>query len=425
MSVASSFLGGAQDRLLPASIPFRFFLTAALFHVLAWAALFLDADNVAQFRGGVGPTLAAIHLVTLGVLAMTAIGASFQLLPVVTRRPLARDWPTRLSFWLLAPGIFVLTLGMALAGAFLMQAGAVLVCCGLLIFLMLTADNLRRASSIPVVSVHGWLALVSLVVVATLGVLLILDFEFGFLDDHASLAMIHMFLGSFGFMGFLVLGFSLVLIPMFALSRNLPHPLGWAQAGFTALALGGASCAILYGSETLLWISLASGIGATGCYLCLMRAALGSRMRKRLGLPFILIRASWVFLILSLVLIAAWTLDMDVPNAPALTGFIVLIGWLLTFLMGVLQRIMPFLASMHAAGKSGLPPLLSELTPEGPLKIHMICHFGAIALIGVGILLEKTLLVQGGAGLGLLGAIAFFVFAIRVTLKLKRPELTA
>ncbi|MCV0429382.1 MAG: hypothetical protein K5905_28375, partial [Roseibium sp.] len=97
MSMPGSFLGGAQDRLLPASIPFRFFLAACLFQVLAWAVLLLAADDLAGYRGGPGLVLAAIHLATLGVLAMTAIGASYQLLPVVTRRPLVRDWPARLS----------------------------------------------------------------------------------------------------------------------------------------------------------------------------------------------------------------------------------------------------------------------------------------------------------------------------------------
>ena len=86
MSIAGGFLGGAQDRLLPASIPFRFFLSATGFHVLAWAALFLAAEDAAGFRGGTGPVLAAIHLLALGTLAMTAIGASLQLFPVVTRR---------------------------------------------------------------------------------------------------------------------------------------------------------------------------------------------------------------------------------------------------------------------------------------------------------------------------------------------------
>lgn len=422
MSMAGNFLGGVQDRLLPASIPFRFFLSATIFHVLAWAVLVLGADEVAQFRGGPGLTLAAIHLVTLGVLAMSAIGASFQLLPVISRRPLVRDWPTRLCFWLMAPGIGLMTLGMALSEALLMQVGAGLVCCGLLVFLLLTADNLRRASSIPVVSAHVWLALASLVAVATLGLLLVFDFETGFLDDHAVLSLVHMFLGSFGFMGFLVLGLSLVLIPMFALSRSLPQPLGWGQAGLTAISLVGMTCAVLFDIEVLIWGSLLFGSGAAGLYIWLMVAALTSRMRKRLGLPFILMRVSWGFLILSLALSAMWIAEVGIPNMPVLAGFVILVGWLLTFLFGVLQRIMPFLASMHAVDKSGLPPLLSDLTPEGPLKIHMVCHFAAIAICGAGIVLAQTLLIRIGAGIGFLGAASFFVFATKVTLKLLRPS---
>ncbi|MCP5088703.1 MAG: hypothetical protein GY952_18080 [Rhodobacteraceae bacterium] len=422
MNSAGSFLGGAKDRLLPASIPFRFFLSASLFHVLAWTVLFFAADEVARFRGGPGLTLAAIHLATLGVLAMTAIGASYQLLPVVTRRPLARDWPARLSFWLILPGVALMTYGMAESALTSMKTGAVLLGFGLAVFAVLTADNLRRAGSFPVVSAHGWLALVSLVAFVALGVLLIWDLESGFLNNHLSLAVVHMVLASFGFMGFLVLGLSLVLIPMFVLSRSLPDKPGWAQLSLTAMALAGHSCGILLGNMPLVWIALAAGLGAAGCYLWLMRKSLNSSMRKRLGLPFILIRASWGFLFLCLLLGGAVAGGADIPNAPVLTGFILLVGWLLTFLLGVLQRIMPFLASMHAAGKSGLPPLLSELTAEGPLKVHAICHFAALAACVGGLLLNLTLLLQIGAILGLIGAIAFAVFAVNVVLKLKRPK---
>ena len=36
---AGAFLGGATSRLLPASIPFRFFGAAVAYHLLAWLAL--------------------------------------------------------------------------------------------------------------------------------------------------------------------------------------------------------------------------------------------------------------------------------------------------------------------------------------------------------------------------------------------------
>jgi len=83
---AGAFLAGARNRLLPVSIPFRFFGAAVVFHVCAWLALGAGADAAATFMGGLGWPLAALHLITLGVLVSTAIGASLQLLPVATRQ---------------------------------------------------------------------------------------------------------------------------------------------------------------------------------------------------------------------------------------------------------------------------------------------------------------------------------------------------
>ncbi|MEO8654600.1 MAG: hypothetical protein ABI409_10800, partial [Ramlibacter sp.] len=87
MSRGGSFLGDARSRLLPASIPLRFFGAATVFHLLAWLALAASASEWPGFAGGLGWPLAAMHLVTLGVLGMTALGAGAQLLPVATRQP--------------------------------------------------------------------------------------------------------------------------------------------------------------------------------------------------------------------------------------------------------------------------------------------------------------------------------------------------
>ncbi len=40
-------------------------------------------------------------------------------------------------------------------------------------------------------------------------------------------------------------------------------------------------------------------------------------------------------------------------------GILLIAGWLLTFLLGMLQRIAPFLASMHAVEGPGRPPARS------------------------------------------------------------------
>ncbi len=420
MSLAATFLGGAKDRLLPASIPFRYFIAAVGFHLLAWITLFLGADELADYSGGPGYVLAALHLLTLGVLAMTAMGASFQLLPVATRQPLVQTWPARLAFWSFAPGTILLALGMVDLNEGFLYFGGGGVSLGLLIFAILTALNLRRPGGMKIVAAHGWASLVALIIFVSLGLSLVVDFNQGFLDDRQMIVMIHMVAAVFGFMGLLVFGFSHILVPMFVLSRNLPPWPSRFEVGLSILAVLAAGFSLFLSSKYGIIAATLIGLAAGGFYLWLMRSAFKTRMRKRLGLSFILIRISWGLMIVGLLIGLGTFIDLPIPGGMVLFVFVVLIGWLLTFLMGILQRIMPFLASMHAKGKNGRPPLLSELTQERPLRIHAICHGLAFTGCVAGILFEQTILIQIGASFGILGAIAFSGFAGFILLKLRK-----
>ncbi|MDE2376072.1 hypothetical protein [Bradyrhizobium sp.] len=411
MTLAASFLGGAKSRLLPRSIPFRFFAAAASFHVLAWLVLLVSAGEATRFRGGLGPALAAVHLLTLGVLVTTAIGASVQLLPVATRRTMHAVWPIKLIFWLTVPGLMALVVGMYEAKTGILVPASAATAGGLLLFCGLLADNLRRAGSLPVVGAYGWAALVMLVLVIAFGVALSLDEERGFLPDHGAGALAHLILGGFGFMGMLALGFSHVLIPMFALaSAPAKRPsLASFVAASTALVLG--TLGALAGSRSLLTVAALVGLGAAALHLWLMHRVLKTGMRKRLGLSFVLIRAAWIMLPVTLVtgLVALYGLAGD--NGGTLFGFLLLFGWLLTFLVAILQRIMPFLASMFVAPQAmGGSPIVSELANARSLRIHAVCHGVACAVLVVAILLENATLARLGSAVGLIGAIAFAWF---------------
>ncbi|MBI5130578.1 MAG: hypothetical protein HZA66_14150 [Rhodopseudomonas palustris] len=408
MTAAGAFLGSARSRLLPASVPFRFFVAAAVFHVLLWLVLLVAAADFPRFRGGAGPALAAVHLLTLGVLTMTAIGAAVQLLPVATTRPLAAVWPIQLAFWLLLPGAVALIGGMLIADARLMIGGAVASTLGLLPFALLLADNLRRANSMPVVRAYGWAAMASLLVLVALGVALSVDADGGgLLADRSGAALAHMILGGFGFMGMLALGFSHVLIPMFALS-NAPNR-RIADVGFAAAAasvvLGVAGAGL--GHRSLLIAACGVGAVAVAVHLRLMQVALATGMRKRLGLSFVLVRAAWASLALTPLLGVAVAQGWAGAGGPTLFGLVALGGWLMTFLFGILQRIAPFLASMHVSRASGGPPLLTEFGSETPLRIHAGCHLGALILLAAAIVLDSAPLAALAALIGLAGALAF------------------
>jgi len=423
--VTASFLGGAKSRLLPRSIPFRFFAAAAAFQVIMWLALFIGAGEAVDFQGGLGTTLASVHLLTLGVLTTTAMGASVQLLPVATRRTLHAVWPIKLIFWLVVPGLTALVVGMQTAQTSILIPASVATAVGLLLFCALLADNLRRASGLAVVGAYGWAALVMLVLVIALGVTLAFNEDVGFLPDHGAVALAHLILGGFGFMGLLALGFSHILIPMFALASAPPRRPSYVSfaAASTALLLG--TLGALAGSRSLLTVALLAGLAAAATHLWLMHRVLKSGMRKRLGLSFILVRAAWIMLPTTLLVGLAALYRLAGASGDTLFGFLLLFGWLLTFLVAILQRVMPFLASMFAMPPAGGgPAIVSELANARSLKLHAACHGLALALIVVAILLDDTTMARLGCAIGLTGAIAFAWFTadvIRRILPARQP----
>lgn len=415
MSIAATFLGGAKSRLLPASIPFRFFVAAAGFHVLLWLVLLIGANEAVGFRGGLGATLAAVHVLTLGVLMTTAIGASVQLLPVATRRTLHALWPIRLVFWLSVPGTVALIGAMYTAQTDILIPAAVITTAGLLVYCGLLADNLRRASSLAVVGAYGWAALTALVLVIALGVALAINEDAGFLPDHGAAAVAHLILGGFGVMGFLVLGFSHILVPMFALAPAPAKRPSFASFTAATVALVLGTLGALVGSRNMLTVAALIGLAAAAAHLWLMHRVLKTGMRKRLGLSFVLVRAAWVMLPATLLVGLAALYGLAGNNGATLFGFLLLFGWLLTFLFAILQRIMPFLASMFVTPPArGGTAVVSELAGVSSLRLHAVCHALALATLAAAIILDDAMVARVGSAIGLIGAMAFAWFTADV-----------
>lgn len=420
-----SFMMGAQDRLLPPSVPYRFFAAATVFHVLGWAALLAaDPAEALGFRGGEGLVLAALHLITLGVLAMSAMGAGIQLLPVATRRRLGPVWACKLMFWLFTPGVASLALGFAWSSTPARHLGATLAAAGLAIFGGLVAANLRQVDDLPGVTRHAWLAVASLLVLAVLGLVLVADFGLGFLPDRAGVAAAHAVLAGYGFMGMLAMGFSTVLIPMFVLGQPVPDAVGRKTSALAGAALALGATGAWLGLGWLQAVAVVAGAAALGLHLRAVRTTVKSRMRKKLEPFFRTVVLGWALQVASLA--AALALALGAPADPVATlwAFLMVFGWLLTFVLGILQRIMPFLASMHSSGVGGKPVLLSALVAEMPLKIHLACHAGALALIALAVVAGQAWAMRLGAAAGLAGSLSFATFAVLV-LKRYRAHLAA
>ncbi|MBI2240361.1 MAG: NnrS family protein [Magnetospirillum gryphiswaldense] len=408
---AGAFMMGAKDRLLPPVIPFRFFASAVLFHVVGWAVLAWGAQDVPGFLGGGGAVVAALHLVTLGVLAMTAMGAAYQMLPVATRRQLGPAWACSLSWWLFNPGIVALALGLGTGWSLVLEVGAGLCVAALALFGLLVARNLARVDDLPAVTWPAWVAMASLAAVLVLAVVLVADMDAGLLTDRPALAATHALLAGYGFMGMLVVGFSAVLVPMFVLSKPVDDAQGKKVAAVAALALLAAVSGTLGRVVWLQALGCVLGLGAVGLYVVMQRRVLASRMRKKLEPFFRLLKAGWALQVLSLAAVLALALGAPADRLAPLWGWLLVFGWLLSFATGILQRIMPFLASMHSGAKGGKPVLLSHLTHQRLLDLHAAAHGAALALMMAAIVLDQPLLARLAAVSGLAGALAFGGFA--------------
>ncbi len=411
MALANTFLGGASGRLLAPAIPFRFFAAAVLFHLLAWPALFLAAPSLRDFSGGPGWTLAALHMITLGVLVMTTIGASLQLLPVATRQLLdAASWPYHLVWSLYTLGVIAVTAGMARVVTGLMWGGALTLATALLIYLILLLRNLRGAKGMRLVLLHGWAASLSLLVVLATGLSLTGAYSGIFLLERQSAIGLHVSFAGYGFMGLLVMGFSYILVPMFALSDN-PSPT-WSHL---SLGLALAALALVFlvflgiVPMSLFVASVAAACVALLIHVLLMEHSLRTGMRRGLGSSFVLVRIGWGCLLASLVLALAIELELMIDHGALLVG-VLLVAGLLTLLLGMLSRIVPFLAAMHAGVGMRRPPTPSNMTAQQALDVHLYSHTMALLLLLAGILFDSSGLLRASAALGTLGATAFAYF---------------
>lgn len=420
-SASGMFLAGAGSRLLPPSIPFRFFGAAVACHLLAWLALLVGAEDVPRFAGGLGWPLAALHLITLGVLAMTAIGASLQLLPVATRRGVgAARWPAAL-WWLYAVGVAMLALGMGIASPRLLAAGAMATIVALAVYAALLARNLVGARGMPVVVAHVWVALAALIVVIVTALSLAGSYIGAPGLDRTTALVLHIAYATCGFVGMLAFGLSHILVPMFALSAASDERKAFASVALAVTAL------LLVGALAFGIAPRVTGIGAIGAgaaavvvHVRLMANALATGMRRRLGRSFVLVRIAWALLGVSLVAGLGVLLDAPLDGSSTLLILLLVGGWLLTFLLGILQRIVPFLAAMHAGQRKlpgkRLPPTPSALTADRPLAIHFRCHLAALALLAVAVIADSAWTVRLAAVVGAAGALAFanfFVVALR------------
>jgi len=340
----------------PIRVPLPFLLAAPCFAMAA--ALLLAWQGEAALASRWTPvTLAITHLLTLGFLTMTIVGALFQLLPVVAgvAIPLVRP-VAALSWGTLALGTVLLAcaLGLGLGPAAYHAAAGVL---GLAGFVVLAAIGTAISNKIVPAArplVRG-VRLASAGLAVTIGLGTSLALYLGGVGplDAPLLTDIHASWGLLGWVVALTATVSFQVIPMFQGTPAYPRALeSWLPAALFAL-VAGWSVATLAGAPARA-AGLAAEIGVAALLLRYAGATLMFfRARKRaadVGTYY------WVLAMGSLMLAAlVHFLPVGLDQRPLLCGILVIAGFGMSAVNGMLYKIVPFLVWYHLQCDESLP----------------------------------------------------------------------
>ena len=391
--------------------------TGILFFVAFCFLLFMSSGDI---RGDFfqGKLLGLTHLAVLGWVSMVIFGALFQFIPVVFGTQLASERLAFLQYGLFVPGL----LGMVVSFWFFklgwpLLLSASLVVLSILVLIGNLLATLLKSKSRSLTGLFISTGLFYLTLTASLGFTLAVNLGFPFIvrRDHLDILKIHAHWGMAGWVGMILMGVALKLIPMFALSHSFStKPAQWAygfcNAGLAGLALGWwlNSNPILLGVSA---IGLAAGVG---CYLYQVHLMRRSRLRRLpdLGMKFSFTAFSFLALAVALGLGLRFLHLSDEWRE----------GWVLTYVMavvlgvfsmviiGMLYKIVPFLVWFHTFASrvgSGPVPLLKDLFNEKVGKAQYWLMGFSLAVFWAGVLFgQEPLRWTGSLGL-LLSALLF------------------
>lgn len=430
----------------PVSVPFRFFLTAPLFGVLAGLLLAWQGQDAMVSRWSSG-ALALTHLLSVGFMLQAMCGALLQFVPVATG---GNVWRPRLVANFVHP--LILAGALALVTAFvtatprLFQIAAPLFVAGLTLFIAAVGVAVLRTPARGMTIHVLRLALFGLAVTLALGLLLtsVLGWQARLPAAWSlpTLVSVHVAWGLGGWALLLVMGVSYLVVPMFQLTPAYP------PRASRLLPLGVFIALVLWSLQLLIGVALPWPVLDVVAVLGLLLAAvfagmtlwLQKRRRRRVtDTTFAFWRGAMLAL---LALFVSWLVLLTFPDlgghprAALWLGVLALPGVFVSVINGMLYKIVPFLIWLHLQNLGNLktlPPNMKQMISDRAMRGQLRLHFGALALLLAAVLWPPMANVAGVAMAAsflwlewnLIGALRLYVDFRRRTLASLRDQTRA
>jgi hypothetical protein len=370
----------------PIAAPFRFFLTAPLFAVLAGLLLLSSGPEVFASRW-TPAALALTHLITAGFMLQVMLGAMIQILPVFAAANMAYAWlVVPLVHATVTLGALLLTGGLLGHHPLVLRLAALLLGSGVAVFVAAAAHALYAAAttnrSDP--SIRGLqLALLGLSVSTALGMLLAVALAGSLALPLLQLTSIHLAWGFAGWGLILLSAVAFIVVPMFQMTP--PYP-AWFARHFAWVVLALLCC----WSVSERWPGLSAGLAGALVLAVAAFAVLTLQLQRRSK------RAKrdatqhyWrLAMLCTLAASAFWFGATAVPEFAErqqwLCGVLALAGGFMSVMIGMLYKIVPFLVWLHLQNLGGgrvLAPNMNKVIAARQIEHQLHAHFLALALL--------------------------------------------
>lgn len=375
----------------PLSVPLRFFLTTPAFAISAGLLLLWSGGDAFVSRW-TPVTLAATHMVTLGVLAMAMIGALLQILPVVAGVEVPKpDLVARATHMLLTGGTALLSAAFVLSIPAVFMAALLVLLTGVALLLVVCWAGLRQCATASPTLLSIRVALFALGVTVLIGAAMALSFAKIISLPLLQLTELHVLWGLAGWVGLLLAGVAYQVVPMFQVTPVYPQSV---TRFFSPVLFG-----LLLVIST--WMAIVTGMAAPAPPLPLMLVECGyavfalatlALLRKRKRPAPETSTLFWYVSMLSLLTgtglgIAGQVVPAvaEAPGHALSVGMLLIVGCGYSVVNGMLYKIVPFLVWYHLqtrlAGTIHKAPNVRQVISETSSQRQFSCHLVSLALL--------------------------------------------
>jgi len=384
---ASSYSGLSLHQAPPLSVPLRFFLTAPVFGIVASLLMLVSGPEIFASRWSL-PAFALTHLITLGFITMVMIGAVQQLLPVLVGSPVKKAvLISTILHLLMITGVPLLVAGFLLDMQVVLTAAFLVLGACFTLFLAVTMHCLFTAESQSesVTAMH--LSVISLAIAIGIGICV----GSGLTADMTVFADvvwtdIHLGWALLGWTGLMFIGVGFQVVPMFQLTPAYPGMvMKWlARTIFGLLLMYSLSYVIR--PDLASWLMLLPMM----CFALFAVVTLSLQGQRKRRIPDVTLDYWKLGMVSILVAVLLWIIRHLLPDQelfPAMElviGIIVLVGVLISLIVGMMYKIVPFLIWFHLQSRLDeyvKLPTMRQMLPEAPARRQLRVHTAALLFL--------------------------------------------